>query len=92
MQWYVVSIDIDDEMRAQEALRGATSLHFEYQHPITYEWTDAWDSTQTAGQPDLLPLAVKVTLVLNGGIGNEPLKIITKAPVSMQIPLKFANP
>ncbi|UQA60816.1 type II secretion system protein GspJ [Polyangium aurulentum] len=68
------------------------SLSFEYQHPITYEWTDTWDSTQAAGQPDLLPLAVKVTLVLNGGIGNEPLKITTKAPLAMQVPLKFANP
>ena len=67
------------------------SITFEYQHPLTFEWSDSWDTSQAAGQPDLLPLAVKITLVLNGGINNEPLKIVTKAPLGIQLPLRFAN-
>jgi general secretion pathway protein J len=62
----------------------------EYFEPITGEWVDAWDSTQVSGQPDRLPLAVKVTVVLNGGPGDEPLTLRTKIPIAAQLALDFA--
>ena len=63
-----------------------------YLDPITGEWADSWDSTQAAGQFGRLPTQVKVTLVLNGGIGDRPLTLITKTPLAMQTPLTFGVP
>jgi general secretion pathway protein J len=83
---------IDQGGAASVLAEDVESLSFAYLHPITMEWTDSWDSTQAAGQPELLPLAVKITLVLRGGINDQPITLVTKASMPMQVPLKFANP
>ncbi|WP_434044757.1 MULTISPECIES: type II secretion system protein GspJ [Sorangium] len=67
------------------------SFNIQYLDPITGEWTDSWDSTQPASQPDRLPSQVWVTLVLNGGPGGEPIKFETKVPIPMQVPIAFGN-
>ncbi|WP_438026269.1 type II secretion system protein GspJ [Sorangium sp. So ce233] len=67
------------------------SFNIQYLDPITGEWTDSWDSTQPAAQPDRLPSQVWVTLVLNGGPGGEPIKFETKVPIPMQVPIAFGN-
>lgn len=64
----------------------------------TGEWTDTWDSTQGAGQPDRLPLQVRVILVLNNGArkeasrGRETIKLVAKIPIPIQNPLVFETP
>lgn len=68
------------------------SFDAQYLDPWTFEWVDSWDSTQIAGQPDRMPLQVKLTLVLKGGPGDKPITLMTKVPLAMQTPLNFADP
>ena len=63
-----------------------------YLDPVSGLWNDTWDTTQAAtGQPNRLPLQIKVTLVLNGG-PNGKIQFVTKIPIAMQAPLQFATP
>jgi general secretion pathway protein J len=67
-----------------------------YLDPQTGEWTDSWDSAQSIGQPDRLPLQVRVILVLNDGArkgsgrGRDTIKLVAKIPVPIQNPIAFA--
>jgi general secretion pathway protein J len=61
-----------------------------YLDPLTGEWTETWDSTQAAGQFMRLPIQVKIRLVLNGGVGNAPIKLETRVPIPMQSAVSFA--
>jgi general secretion pathway protein J len=67
-------------------------FELQYLEPLTGEWVDTWDSTQPAAQLDRLPTEVRVTLVLNGGAGDQPIKFETKVTLPMQLPLSFAVP
>jgi general secretion pathway protein J len=68
-----------------------------YLDPTTSLWSDTWDTTQAAGQPNRLPLQVRVTLVLNGGRrttadrGREKLRFMTTVTLPIQQALSFAN-
>ena len=64
-----------------------------YLDPTTGLWADSWDTTQGAtGQPNRLPLQVKVTLVLKNGAAGKPVEFVTKIPLAMLSPLNFAVP
>lgn len=63
-----------------------------YFDPLTQLWTDSWDSSSSTGQLARLPSQVKITLVLNHGPGDRPVRFQTKAPIEMQLPLSFAIP
>lgn len=69
----------------------------EYLDPTTGTWLETWDSLQAIGQPNRLPLQVRVILVLNGGSraaadrGRNPLRFMTKVALPMQNPLNFAT-
>jgi general secretion pathway protein J len=63
-----------------------------YLDPQTGQWVETWDSTQVTGQPNRLPLEVKVTLVLNGVGGGPPYAYTTKVFVPIQQPLSFGIP
>jgi general secretion pathway protein J len=69
----------------------------EYLDPTTGQWLETWDSKQAAtGQPDRLPLQVRMILVLNGGKrkgrdqGQEPIRLVTTVSLPIQKPLRFA--
>jgi general secretion pathway protein J len=64
----------------------------QYLDNTTDTWLDSWDSTQALGQYNRLPFQVKITLVLKGGEGDKPIKLMTKVPLGMQVPLNFAMP
>jgi general secretion pathway protein J len=66
------------------------SFDVQYLDQSTGEWTDTWDSSQPAAQFGRLPLQVRITLLLRGGIGDQPIKLVTKIPLTMQAPLSFA--
>ncbi|MEJ7733602.1 MAG: type II secretion system protein GspJ [Polyangiaceae bacterium] len=66
------------------------SFDVQYLDQSTGEWTDTWDSSQPAAQYGRLPLQVRITLLLRGGIGDQPIKLTTKIPLTMQAPLSFA--
>ncbi len=63
----------------------------------TGQWQETWDTSQTTGQPDRLPLQVRVILVLNGGArsaaerGHGSIRLVTKVSLSMLQPLTFAT-
>jgi general secretion pathway protein J len=69
----------------------------EYLDPTTATWLETWDTTQAIGQPNRLPLQVRIILVLNGGSraaadrGKAPLRFMTKVALPMQNPLNFAT-
>ena len=65
-------------------------LDLQYLDPLTGLWQERWDTTQAlTGQPNRLPLQVKVTLVLNGGsrAGSDSArdKITLKTKIMPQI-------
>jgi general secretion pathway protein J len=63
-----------------------------YLEPQTSQWLDTWDSMQVTGQPNRLPLEVKITLVLKGVLGGPPYAYTTKVFIPIQQPLAFGNP
>lgn len=68
-----------------------------YLDPMSGEWLESWDTTQTTGQPGRLPLQVRVILVLNSGErkdrnrGREPVRLVAKIPINIQRALTFAT-
>jgi general secretion pathway protein J len=69
----------------------------QYLDAQTGEWQESWDSTQSTGQLDRLPLQVRVILVLNGGSrsaadrGRGTIRLVTKVGLPMLAPLTFAT-
>lgn len=67
-----------------------------YLDPTTGEWVDTWDSTQAIGQPNRMPLQVRVLLVLNGGRrssaggGRKTIRFMTQVDIPIEHPLTFA--
>ena len=67
-----------------------------YLDPLSGNWQDTWSTKDAIGQPNRLPLQVRVALVLNGGRRTESwrapetIKFLTKIPLAMQSPLTFA--
>lgn len=62
-----------------------------YLDPMSGLWVDTWDTRQAiTGQPNRLPLQVKVNLVLKDGMGGKTIPFVTKIPIAMQAPLSFA--
>jgi len=72
-------------------------FELEYLDPQTGMWTETWDTTQAAGQPNRLPLQVRVTLVLKGGrrpkgdSDRGSLRFQTQVVLPMQNALNFAT-
>jgi general secretion pathway protein J len=69
----------------------------EYLDAMTGQWQETWDTTSATGQPDRLPLQVRVILVLNGGARSAAdrdrgkIRLVTKVPLAMLNPLTFAT-
>ena len=69
----------------------------QYLDAQTGQWQESWDTTQTTGQPDRLPLQVRVILVLNGGARSAAersrgtIRLVTKVGLNMLQPLTFAT-
>jgi general secretion pathway protein J len=68
------------------------SFDIRYLDPMTSQWVETWDSMQVSGQPNRLPLEVKITLVLKG-VGTGPsYSYTTKIFLPIQQPLSFGIP
>jgi general secretion pathway protein J len=71
-----------------------TSFDVQYLEPLTDTWLDAWDSSQPSSQYTFnrLPFQVRIRLIIKGGEGDRPIKLMTKVAVGLQAPLTFALP
>jgi general secretion pathway protein J len=67
-------------------------FNLRYLDPQTGQWVETWDSMQVTGQPNRLPLEVKITLVLNGVGGGPQYAYTTKVFIPIQQPLSFGIP
>src|SRR4051812_2990351 len=69
---------------------------FRYLDPLTGNWAETWDSTDTLTHTNQLPIYVHVKLVLNGGRrgaagrGRGTLRFETKVAIQMYQALSFA--
>jgi general secretion pathway protein J len=69
----------------------------QYLDAQTGQWQESWDTTQTTGQADRLPLQVRIILVLNGGVrsgadrSRGTIRLVTKVGLNMLQPLTFAT-
>ena len=69
----------------------------QYLDPMSGQWVETWDSTQAIGQPNRLPLQVRVLLVLNEGRRNSEnrsrstIRFIDKFAIPINRPLSFAT-
>jgi general secretion pathway protein J len=68
------------------------SFDLMYFDPLISDWVETWDSTQASGQPNRLPMQVKIRLVLKGGPNGAPIVMQTKVSIPMQTGLMFAIP
>lgn len=64
----------------------------QYLDPTTDTWVDSWDTSQvtTQAQFNRLPFQIRIRLVLRGGEGDRPIKLLTKVSPGMQASLAFA--
>ncbi len=71
-----------------------TTFDVQYLDPTTDTWLDSWDSSQmtTQAQFNRLPFQVRIRLVLRGGEGDRPIKLMTKVSPGLQAALAFAIP
>lgn len=67
------------------------SFNIEYLDPMTNEWMDEWDTTQAAGQPWRLPSQLRITLVINGGVGGKTIELRSRVSPAIQSAVEFAN-
>lgn len=69
----------------------------QYLDAQTGQWQEGWDTTQSTGQLDRLPLQVRIILVLNGGArasadrGRGTIRLVTKVGLNILQPLTFAT-
>jgi general secretion pathway protein J len=69
----------------------------QYLDAQTGQWQESWDTTQSTGQPDRLPLQVRIILVLNGGARSASdrsrgtIRLVTKVGLNILQPLTFAT-
>jgi general secretion pathway protein J len=71
-----------------------TAFDVQYLEPLNDTWLDSWDSSSQSSTYTYLrlPLEVRITLILKGGVGDRPIKLTTKVPLGMQAPLTFGMP
>ena len=66
------------------------SFSLKYLDPLSGLWTETWDSTSAAAQLGRMPLQVQIKLVMKGGPAGDPIRLATKTPIMMPLPLSFA--
>lgn len=92
-------IDLEPERggRVEVLATDIDLFDLQYLDAQTGQWQESWDTTQGTGQPDRLPLQVRIILVLNGGAraaadrGRGTIRLVTKVPLQMLSPLTFAT-
>jgi general secretion pathway protein J len=69
-----------------------STFELRFLEPMTGQWLETWDSMQVTGQPNRIPLAVRIKLVLKGVGNGMPYSYTTKVFLPIQQPLSFGIP
>jgi len=69
-------------------LEDIEELHFEYFDEQNNEWRETWNTTSADGQPDRLPIKVRIALTLRDETGKE-VTFRSATRIYMQDPLWF---
>ncbi len=64
-------------------------FELKYLDPASGLWTESWDTTTVSGQPNRLPLAVSIHLVIKGVGEGQSYDYTTKVFLPIQLPLAF---
>ncbi len=92
-----IDLEPDKGGRVEVLATDIDLFDLQYLDAMSGQWQESWDTTQSTGQPDRLPLQVRVILVLNGGSrsaadrGRGTIRLVTKVPLAMIQPLTFAT-
>jgi general secretion pathway protein J len=92
-----LDIDPDKGGRVEVLATDIDLFDLEYLDPTTGQWVESWDTTQAIGQPNRLPIQVRILLVLNGGKrkdsdrGQDTIRFMTKVGIQMHRALTFAT-
>jgi len=60
--------------------------------PLSGLWINSWDSSQGIGQPNRLPMMVRMTLSLKASGKVAAFRLTQKVPIAMTTPLNFGIP
>ncbi len=80
---YWKSDDLDDVAPAYALLEDVQELHFEFFDQQQNDWRDTWNTRSADGQPDRLPVKVRITLTFRDE-RDKPMTIITAARIHMR--------
>jgi len=73
--------------QVQVMVENVVSVEFSFLDPFTKEWTDTWDTTQAAMQPNRLPSQVKISLTVPNLRGRGPEQTFA---TRVSLPITFA--
>lgn len=65
-------------------------FELEYYDPGMDQWEKEWDTTQLTGQPNRLPMQVRIRLVVRGR-NDEELVFVTQTPITMTEPVFYTG-
>ena len=65
------------------------SFDLKYLDSLTGQWVESWDTTQITGQPNRLPLEVRIILQLKEVKNTPAFRYSTKVMIPVQQPLSF---
>ena len=84
------SLKPDEEGPAYVMLEDVEELHFEFFDDQMNEWKDTWNTRSLDGQPDRLPVKVKIELTVTNSQGKE-ITFITATRIFVRNPLWFSS-
>jgi len=92
-----IDLEPDKGGRVEVLATDIDLFDLQYLDAQTGQWQESWDTSQSTGQPDRLPLQVRIILVLNGGAraaadrGRGTIRLVTKVGLPILQPLTFAT-
>lgn len=86
---------VDDDFQkggqSQILIENIRKFELTFYDPLTNEWASNWDSTQTSGQPNRLPMQAKILITVPNVAGKGPDQTFgTRADLPITYALNFA--
>jgi general secretion pathway protein J len=87
---------VDDDFtkggQSQILIENIRKFELSFFEPLTMEWTGIWDTTQTAMQPNRLPMQAKILITVPSVTGRGPDQVFgTRTSLPITYALNFTN-